>query len=716
MNLPALSESDEAVLTECDKEPIHIPGSIQPHGLLLVAHRRDLSVIGGAGDIEGRLAARWIGQPLPDLLGCGTLKTILDEEPEGSIVLPNAAAGVSEKFTIVLHRSNDLVLAELEPASLDFSSISHSLIELDHLATSFEKASDLKELCERAASAFRKLTGFDRVMIYRFLDDESGVVIAEDRKEGLPTFLNHHFPATDIPRQARALYIRNRVRVIPTIDYRSAPLRSPTENLSHLDLTDVGLRSVSPVHLQYLKNMGVAASASMSIVKDGILWGLVACHHLTPKPIPVDRRIQCRTLAGGLARQIRAKEEAEIFQDRVRLRGLEDTALAKLSFGEGNRTIFDTAGEYLRKILDADGFAAVQGKDVFFTGICPDTTEIQELTNGLRHLAHAQPFSSSNMATDFPEFEDKENKISGLLAVMVSTEIPTLMMWFRVEVLQVVNWAGNPHKDISADPAAMLSPRHSFEAWSELVRGHAKPWSFTDMEAAGRMAGRMLEEMQSVRLRQLNRELTLTIEENKKLIQQKEYLMQEVNHRVQNSLQLVSGFLQLQSRDIGDPVLAGHLNEAKRRLSAVALVHKRLYSDKSVEVIELSRYLTELCNDFISSLETGWADQVSANFAPVLISADRALNVGLILTELMTNAVKYAYGGNPGRLSISLEQYRNRFRLIVADFGSGKGENIPRKGFGTRILSSVALSLGGTLEEFDNEPGLRTILTAPLKS
>src|SRR5690606_33836125 len=197
------------------------------------------------------------------------------------------------------------------------------LSRLDQAAAAFERAPGVKALAALAAEEFRSLTGFDRVMIYRFLDDEAGCVLAEARPPEMPSFLNHHFPATDIPRQARALYVRNVVRVIPDVGYTPQPLR-PAREGPPLDLSDSVLRSVSPVHMQYLRNMGVGASASISILADGVLWGLIACHHATPKLMTHEVRIAAAALARGLARQIKAKDEADVYRERVRLRGLED--------------------------------------------------------------------------------------------------------------------------------------------------------------------------------------------------------------------------------------------------------------------------------------------------------------------------------------------------------------------------------------------------------
>jgi two-component sensor histidine kinase len=215
---------------------------------------------------------------------------------------------------------------------------------------------------------------------------------------------------------------------------------------------------------------------------------------------------------------------------------------------------------------------------------------------------------------------------------------------------------------------------------------------------------------QTRRLRELNRELAATIAEKEALIAEKDHLLREVNHRVQNSLQLVQAFLALQARE-ETPEVAKHLGEAQRRLSAVALVHRRLYQADRVESVDLARYLDDLMGDMRQAMGGEWDGTITADLAPILISADRAVNIGLVLTELIINAQKYAYAGQPGPIAISLEPYRNQFRLIVAD--QGMGQQREREGFGTRMIRAMVDRLGGTIERFDNRPGLRVILTAP---
>ena len=700
-------------LAICDREPIHIPGSIQPHGLLLVADAGSLAVTHAAGDVEGRLAPDWHGRGLDGLLG-RDIRAVIPTVAGSSagVLLDGRVTGLAESFDVTLHRAGEQILVELEPAPEAPASANAVLTALDIAGARLGRAPDLRTLCDQAALLFRQLTGFGRVMIYRFLDDGAGVVVAEARDPKLHSFLNHHFPASDIPKQARALYIRNQVRVIPDVGYVPAPLRPETKD-KPLDMSDVGMRSVSPVHLQYLKNMGVGASASISIVKDGLLWGLVACHNETPKNLTWDVRTACRMLASGLARQVRAKEEAEAYRERLRLRLAEDAITGRLARISPLDHALTDAHADIQRMLGADGFALVQGSQIDTFGSCPPAEEVGGIARWLNAETRTEPFSTHQLSSVLPLASDYREAASGLLTVTLSSEQPIIFLWFRAEQIQVINWAGNPHKAVVHTPGAVLNPRASFEAWSETVRGQARPWTLGEVEAAQRLKNAVAESRQSRKLQELNRELSATLAERERLLQQKDYLVKEVNHRVQNSLQLVSAFLAMQSRSVKDPALTGHLDEAQRRLSAVSLVHKRLYRDDNVETVDLSRYLEDLCLDTRQSMGASWGEQLAFDLAPILIPSDRAVSVGLILTELVINANKYAYGGGSGLIAVTLEQYRNQFRLIVADQGAGVTRT--EKGFGTRMIQAMVDRLQGTVDYADNEPGLRVIVTAPIE-
>ena len=708
--------ADPLDLTACDREPIHIPGSIQPHGLLLVADAATYRVVAGAGDLEAALSPDWLGRGLDDLLG-QDIAALVARTPAGpgGTVLAAPVAGATRRFDVAVHRTSDHLLVELEPASEAPMTGGALLAWLDMIASAFERTGDLTALCERAAAAFRTLTGFDRVMIYRFLDDEAGRVVAEDRDPALGTFLHHHFPATDIPQQARALYVRNRARVIPRVDYHPAPLRPA--GFEGIDMSDVAVRSVSPIHVQYLRNMGVEASASISIVKDGLLWGLIACHHHSPRLLPRDVRAAAVVLSSGLSRQIRAKEEAEHYRERLRLRGAEDAVVPRLMVQETLAAIVAAAGDDLRRMLGGDGLAAVQGGKVTCQGRCPPAEDVLALARWVRRRQAGEPFATHHLGAAYPDAAGFAAEASGLLALPLIDAGATLL-WFRVEQIEEIEWAGNPHKAVGHDPHALLTPRTSFETWTEAVRGRSRRWSLEEVEAAHRLRRAFHDAHQAVEMRRLNAQLEATLADKDALLGQKDVLMKEVDHRVQNSLQLVSAFLSMQARDAGDPVVAGHLKEAQSRLAAVALVHRRLYRDDQIETIDLARYFDELVVDLKASLGPDWGRAMRTDIAPVLIPTDRAVSLGLVMTELVINATKYAYGGAAGRIDIALEQHRGKVRLIVADEGRGQvgadaGAN--GGGFGSRMLDAMVQRLGGTLDRLDNAPGLRVVLTAPIE-
>lgn len=701
-------------LTVCDLEPIHIPGSIQPHGIMLVVNRDTLEVVGGAGDIEGRLARDWLGRSASELLGFDFQSHVARIAAE-DLHFVGPVHGADGFLNAVAYRSGDFILLEMDEADTEVRPTAALLHELDAAAIQFEKAPNMEDLCRRAATVFQSLTGYSRVMVYQFLDDAAGVVVGEALGEGTASFMNHHFPASDIPRQARALYIRNRVRVIPDVHYKPQPIRPAAHGLATLDLSDSTLRSVSPIHIQYLKNMEVAASASISIVKDGVLWGLVACHHHELRELSLTVRMSCRALGSALARQIRAREDAELYRERLRLRGHEETILARLGADRSLGQFFSKSGPELARLLAADGFAAVQGGDLYLHGNCPDPVGIRDLAEWVRRPASIKPVAYSSLGEEFEPAKAYAAQASGLLAVTMSTEVPTILLWFRAEHLEVVNWAGNPHKNSQADPNAVLTPRASFDAWSESVRGRARRWSLAEVESATRIVRLMLEARNNARIKELNQDLTTSLKENESLLTQKDYLLKEVNHRVQNSLSLVSAFLKLQSRSSDDPAVRLNLEEAQRRIMAVSLVHRRLYQDNNTTIVDLARYLEELCQEIQTAMDEGWSANFHLDLAPILISTDRAINVGLVLTELVINASKYAYGGSSGPLSVSLEQHRGSFRLIVADHGKGKRIGVEAGGFGSKIVNSIVSRLHGYIEESDNQPGLRTILTAPVE-
>ena len=699
-------------LTGCDREPIHIPEAIQPHGLLFVVDPASLAVRREAG----RLAAvtgrdSWLGRPVADLLG---------EEPVERML--ELAGGVREGYAgrwrgldgldydLVVRAHADGLVIEIEQGP-DATRPGVDLISrLAAPRAALERADGLAAVCERAALAFRELTGFDRVMIYRFLDDAAGQVVAEACAPGVESFRNHHFPASDIPRQARALYLRNPVRVIPDSDYQPQPLR-PASPGQPLDMSDCALRSVSPVHAQYLRNMGVRASASVSIIVDGELWGLVACHSARPHLLPYELRVAATNLARVLSRQIKARCDAELYRERLRLRQLEDEFVGRLSPGRPLARSLAEQGAGLTSLMDADGAAVVAGRKVIRFGVAPSDEAIRRMADWVAAQPGLKPLATHALSKLHPEAEAWAAEASGLLGLHLGGDDPITLLWFRAEIVETVRWAGNPSTAVKTGPAGQLTPRASFEAWSQTVRNRARRWAPSQLESAQRLRVALLDFAAMSRLRNLNRSLRASLDERDVLLGQQEFLIREVNHRVQNSLTLVSSFLGLQARQV-DPEARRELLEARRRVRAVSLVHSRLYKAETGTTIDLARYFAELIDDLGASMGADWAADLSHDLAPARVEAGRAVTLGLVLTELIINAQKYAYDGEPGPIRVSLEEDADSLRLAVED--AGKGGHEVGKGFGSMMIGSLVAQLGGALEYRDATPGLRVVLKVPL--
>ena len=288
-----------------------------------------------------------------------------------------------------------------------------------------------------------------------------------------------------------------------------------------------------------------------------------------------------------------------------------------------------------------------------------------------------------------------------------------VVLWLRAERIETVRWAGDPHEGVRHGPLEALTPRASFDAWSETVRGQSALWSAAQVESLARFRD-ALSDFASIRsLRRRNTNLLAELAERDSRLAQHDFLLREVNHRVQNSLQLISSFLALQAREHADGPGAQVLGEARRRIKAVSLVHSRLYLADQADSIDLARYLTELVEDIGGSSGEDWRRQFSLDLTPLRIEPERAVTVGLIFTELVINAQKYAYAGAPGPIEVRLDLIDTRFRLQVAD--QGRGGHNAGKGFGSRMIESMARQLGGDAVYRSTDTGLIVDLTAPAR-
>ncbi|WP_163990380.1 ATP-binding protein [Pyxidicoccus caerfyrddinensis] len=523
----------ELDLTHCDREPIHLLGGVQPHGVLLAFREPDLSVAVVSANVEALLGlspAALRGQPVTRVLDADSLRRVR----AGTAAGPVRVTAGGRACSALLHDSDGFTVLELEPLTAEDARAEEDALDAVHrLVSPLALARGTSSLLQSTADAVRALIGFDRVMVYRFHSDWHGEVVAESRGEGVDSFMGLHFPASDIPVQARALYTRNPLRLIADVDARPVPMVPPMlpDTQRPLDLSGAALRSVSEVHLEYLRNMGVHASFSVSLLKDGALWGLIACHHLSPRLVSAARRQACEVLARLLALQLGAEERGAEAASRARRAGLLGQLVTRLGEGPSLPVALEANGALLLELTGATGAALLlgdvlesgphadrdAGEAPLLFGKTPGEAEVRALAAWLaKDSGMGATFHTERLGAHYAPLAASADVAAGLLAVRLDPEAPRFVLWFRPEVARTVTWAGNPRKPAEPEPGhARLHPRGSFAAWREEVRGASTPWTAADVEAAesfrGALAGVVLR--YAAELSRLSRALARSNEE-----------------------------------------------------------------------------------------------------------------------------------------------------------------------------------------------------------
>ena len=474
-----LAPGEPVDLDNCAREPIHVPGSVQPHGHLLAFAGDDLRLAHAsvaASEVLSTGIADAFGKPVDQVVAgepAEALRGGLRRLPAtGQVWLGRFRATSGASFQAIGHRSPDgHAVLELEAESEMDGLKEQATLEalypgVREAFARLGRAASAEALAATAAAAVRRITGFDRVLVYRFEGNWDGTVVAEDGNGLLPSYLGLRFPASDIPAQARRLYEANPQRLIADADYVPVPVLPARPGAPPLDLTYAGLRSVSPVHLEYMRNMGTPASMSTSILRgDGRLWGLVSCHHAAPRRVPFAARNACDLVAQMFAVRVAAREEMAQAEARARLKGLEGRLLARMAAAPGR--FEDGLLEVPADLLDlagAAGAAVLTEGGCTLVGATPAEAEVRRMAAWLAGRGTEEVFGTGCLSEEMPGAEALAGSASGLLAVSVSRLHPSFVLWFRPEVVRTVTWGGDPRKPAEAAPGR-LHPRRSFAAW-----------------------------------------------------------------------------------------------------------------------------------------------------------------------------------------------------------------------------------------------------------
>jgi len=487
---------------DCSREPIQTPGTIQPHGAFLAADpERGLTVMAAsrnAADLLGVTlpADGVIGRSIGDILGEAFAEAV--RQRFGSGTLRGEApwqstlrlADRSPALDVAVHAVAGLIHLELERAGLrDEADALDSLRQLQEAIVDLrESKGALEALAQVAARGVRLLTGYERTLIYRFDADWNGQAMAEDKVHDWEQSLDGlHFPAGDIPAQARELYRRSPIRWVPDRDARPVPLDTDPawtgRGLPHaIDLSFARLRSPSPVHLQYHRNMGVNGSMSLSILHEDRLWGLMVCHHRQPHHPSPGQRAAAAALTDAFALRLGPAERTDAEQARRGDLGRLSALLAHMAEAAMVAPALTTGDVTIASLFSSTGAAVLYDGVVSRMGNTPPEADLRELTNWLRtHTGAAKLFQTDNLAAAYPQWERYTDIASGLLAVFLSADRTEMLLWFRPEEQQLVSWGGSPQKELAG---SLILPRQSFERWIEMRHGFAKPWAGWELEMA----------------------------------------------------------------------------------------------------------------------------------------------------------------------------------------------------------------------------------------
>lgn len=708
MNSPNVPGPGATVdLTNCDREPIHVPGSIQVHGCLLACdvelrqvrrHSQNAAELLGVdpAEINGRKLEEIVGDRAAHDLRNALART---SDPSRPAQLIGLRCGPDNRgFDVAVHQYRGVAIVEFEPAHQS----SRDALELTrNLIVRLRRLADAENLLSQSARLLRALLEYDRVMIYRFAEDGSGSVIREAKRADLESFLGQHFPASDIPRQARELYLRNTIRVIGDARGGSAPIVPPLDLSGEpLDLSYAHLRSVSPIHLEYLRNMGVAASMSISIIVGGRLWGLIACHHYSPRHLSMAQRIAAELFGEFFSLQLEALRHKQRLENATAARRLLDRLLRDILARDNFQEFLTESLPDLAGLLPCDGVALwLDGRWTEF-GSVPPRHAIPALTRLISKVGDRGIWATHELPAHIEEAKEWCDRACGVLAIPL-TQIPRdYLLLFRREVVQTIKWGGDPAKTYDTGPMGdRLTPRKSFAIWKEEVAGRSLPWTEADRETAEATRVALLE----IILRQSE----LLAEERRKAGLRQKILNEELNHRVKNILALIKSLV---SQPVEDGAgLDAYVEALKRRLMALSFAHDQIVRGDGGGALQA------LLEAELSPYRDAGID---LDGPAVSFNAQAFSVMTLVVHELATNAAKYGALSRPeGRVSVTWSLNEAGDCDIRWQESKGPLVTAPRRqGFGSVLIErSIPYDLGGAVDVDYRPDGLTARFTVPAR-
>jgi two-component system, chemotaxis family, sensor kinase Cph1 len=681
-------ENQELKLTSLKQPLIHILSQIQPHGVLLVLEEPDLTVLQASKNTKSELGIapeEILGRSLDDILDSyqvDRFRAELDRENLDSLnptkVWVRKTDSEYSVFDAIFHRSADgFLILELETAitqdNIPFLGFYHlAKVSISRLKTT----STLQDLCQIVAQEVRNVTGFDRVMLYKFDRDGHGEVVAEEKIDELPSFMGLHYPESDIPKPARQMFLSNWIRVIPDAKAEPVDIYPPFNPKTDrpVDLTLSSLRSAFICHREYLQNMGVGASLTISLIQDQKLWGLIACHHRTPKYVPYELRKACEFLGRVIFAELANREETEDRIYQMKLANVQASLIESMSEAE---SFIDGLTQYdstLLDLVDATG-AAICFRGVWTTiGRTPPEEELNYLTQWLKKTENEEIFATDSLPLIYSDAERFKDVASGLLSVAISKQ--SYVFWFRPEVIQTVNWGGDPNNAYELKQSGeelRLCPRKSFELWKENVHLKSLPWKSIELRAAIELRKAIV----NIILRQAE-ELAILAHDLERSNAELKKFAYVASHDLQEPLNQVANFVQLLEMRY-DKQLDGDAKEfIGFAVEGVSLMQTLIddvlaYSQVDIQGIEweltnIEKALEQSLSNLRGRISETHAEITSDPMPTIVADGTQLMQ---LFQNLIGNAIKFRQQDEPPRIHIGVQRQEDAWLFSVKDNGIG---------------------------------------------
>ncbi|MEH2025601.1 ATP-binding protein [Nostoc sp.] len=666
---------------------IHLSSQIQPHGILLVLEEPELKILQVSTNtlnIFGITPENMLQKKLEDLLDPFQIEKIKTGLSGANLDFINSTrVWVRKKddeyivFDAVFHRNEEgFLILELEPA---ITQENIPFLSFYHLAQAsinqLKKTSNLREFCQVIVQEVGKITEFDRVMLYKFDDDGHGSVVAEEKLESLEPYLGLHYPESDIPKPAKKLFAVNSIRIIPDSSCEQVkifPVNNPISDRP-IDLTNSILRSPAPCHLEYLHNMGVGATLTISLIKDQKLWGLIACHHQSSKYISYELRKACEFLGRLIFAEISAREETEDHDRQINLTRIQSVLIEYMSEDE---TFIDGLVKNPQHLLDlasAQGAAVCSGGNCRVIGETPKEEDLNFLVQWLKNNVEEEVFYTDSLPQIYSDAESFKNIASGLLAIPIAKR--NYVLWFRPEVIQTVNWGGDPNQAFEVSQSegnVRLCPRKSFELWKETVRLTSLPWKDIEVKAALELRKAIVNIVlrQADELAQLAQDLERSNADLKKFAYIASHDLQEPLNQVVNYVQL----LEMRYGQKLDEEAHEFISYAVQGVSLMQTLIDDVLAYSKVDMQAIAFQMTEVetaLNRALSNLrqrihETGAT--ITHDPLPTVMADSTQLMQ--LFQNLIGNALKF-HSHQPPQIHLGAERIEDAWLFSVRDNGIG---------------------------------------------